>query len=74
MAGPFRPRMLATVFPYIPAARSKSRLNQPKKPPLARWWPFSTGFSRVAQSAGVSISATTTDSAIDETRVIENWR
>ena len=32
------------------------------------------GLSKVAVSAGVSTSATTTDSAIEDTMVIENWR
>ena len=36
--------------------------------------PFSTGSSSVAHSAGVSVSATMTDSIIAETMVIENWR
>ena len=54
------------------------RLNQRKKPrnqlPSPCSWPFSTGFSMVAQSAGVRVSATSTDSTIAETMVIENWR
>ena len=32
------------------------------------------GFSRVAQRAGVRISATSTDRTMAETMVIENWR
>ena len=32
------------------------------------------GFSRVAQSAGVRISATMIDSDMAETMVMENWR
>ena len=57
--------------------RSKQRLNQPKKPRTGRFavrWPFCTGLSSVAQSAGVRISATSTDSSMAETMVTENWR
>ncbi|MNN11195.1 hypothetical protein D3C76_1675100 [compost metagenome] len=51
------------------------RLNQPKKPPLCSpWSPFSIGLSMVAQSAGVRTSATSTDSAMAETMVMENCR
>jgi hypothetical protein len=35
---------------------------------------LATGLSSVAHSAGVSVSATNTDSAIAETMVIENCR
>ena len=36
--------------------------------------PFSTGLSMVAHSAGVNTMATSTDSAMAATMVIENWR
>jgi hypothetical protein len=35
---------------------------------------WATGLSRVAQRAGVRIRATSTDSTMAETMVIENWR
>ncbi|MNP77060.1 hypothetical protein D3C76_1744100 [compost metagenome] len=50
-------------------------MNQPKKPPLAVWCsPFFSGLSMVAQSAGVKISATSTDRPMAETMVMENCR
>ncbi|CFN69685.1 Uncharacterised protein [Bordetella pertussis] len=49
-------------------------MNQPKKPFLEPWWPFGMGLSMVAHSAGVKTMATTTDSTMDETMVMENWR
>jgi hypothetical protein len=56
------------------AVRLKPRLNQPKKPVLAWWWPASTGLSSVAHSAGVSDSAMKAENAIDTTITAENWR
>ncbi|MNF79846.1 hypothetical protein D3C84_620750 [compost metagenome] len=53
---------------------SKKRLNQPKKPRWAPNSPCFMGLSRVAQSAGVRISATSTESTMAETMVRENWR
>jgi hypothetical protein len=46
-------------------------LNQPKKPFFSSWL-AEEGFSKVAHSAGVRISATSTESAMAETMVIEN--
>ena len=63
------PRLRSGRWPW-----SKLRLNQPKKPRFGASWPWSCGFSSVAHSAGVRISATSTDSAMAETMVIENWR
>jgi hypothetical protein len=59
---------------YFSLEAAKLRLNQPKKPLWLGPWPFSTGFSRVAHRAGVSTRATSTDSTMAETIVIENWR
>ena len=59
---------------YRALPRSKTRLNQPKKPVVGPCEPFSTGLSSVAHSAGERISATVTDSSIAEAIVIENWR
>ena len=53
---------------------SKLRLNQPKKQPLPWCSSWLTGLSIVAQRAGVSVRATTTESAMAETMVTENWR
>ena len=56
--------------------RSNLTLNQwknlPNRPPSPCSWPFSTGFMMVAHSAGVKTMATSTDSAIADTMVIEN--
>jgi len=49
-------------------------LNQPKKPVFSWWCPASTGFSKLAHSAGVSDSARNADSRIDDTITAENWR
>ncbi len=54
--------------------RSNQRLNQPKKPLCSTWPPGGSGFRIVAHSAGVRISATSTDSAIADTSVMENCR
>jgi hypothetical protein len=46
-------------------------LNRPNSPRVFAPW---LGFRIVAHRAGVSVSATTTDSAIADTSVIANWR
>jgi branched-subunit amino acid ABC-type transport system permease component len=58
----------------------KLRLNQLKKrfrlrpAALGVALAWATGLSRVAHRAGVRIRATSTDRAMAETMVIENWR
>ena len=60
-----------TTLMYWRLARSKLRLNQRKKPSF----PCSSGrFRIVAHSAGVKIRATSTESTIDDTMVMENCR
>ena len=56
------------------AARVEPRLNQPKKPVCSTCPDGGSGFRIVAHSAGVRISATSTDSTIADTSVIENCR
>ena len=57
------------------AARGRtSALNQLKKPVCSTCPDGGSGLRIVAHSAGVSISATSTDSAMADTSVIENWR
>lgn len=66
-----------TPFSYLFCPRSNLSLNQRKKRasgPLPSCFLGSCGFRIVAQSAGVRISATSTDSTIAETIVIENCR
>ena len=50
----------------------KPRLNHPKKPPLAACSSWSIGFRIFEQSIGVRVKATTTESTMAETIVIEN--
>jgi len=52
----------------------KPRLNQPNGPRMVPGLVWSAGFSMVAHNAGVRISATSTESAIADTIVTENWR
>ena len=49
------------------------RLNQPKKPRFS-WWSSRTGLSRVAQSAGVSVSAKKPEKPMDDAMTRANWR
>ena len=72
MYRPVRPVRYCTAFSYFLLARLKLRLNQPNGPFLAR--PSLRGLSKVAHSAGVKISATSTDSVMAETMVMENCR
>jgi hypothetical protein len=53
--------------------RSNPRLNQLNGPPRGAW-PSPADRNSDAHSAGVMVSATNTDSNIDATTVIENWR
>ena len=50
----------------------KPLLNFPKKPPRSRCAPAFTCLSIEAQSAGVKVRATMTESTIEETIVTEN--
>lgn len=67
---------------YRSVKRSKPRLKPPKNqssclpkgPPCAACSPLWTGLSSVAHSAGDRLIATSTDSTIALTTVIENWR
>jgi len=50
-------------------------MKKRERGPHSPWQcPFCTGFSMVAQSAGVKMIATSTESAIAATMVTENWR
>jgi hypothetical protein len=59
---------------YFSRPRSKLRLKRPKKPFFASSPPAFTGLSIVAHSAGVSVSATSTESTMAEMIVTENCR
>ncbi len=54
----------------------KKRSTRPSGPGrgVRPCWPWATGLSSEAHSAGVSVSATSTDSAMAATMVTENWR
>ena len=67
-----RLRVALTPPMYLSVALAKVRLNQPKKPFWCSSSPLCAGFSSVAHSAGVRISATSTDSNMADTMVSEN--
>jgi len=73
-------RMCPTSAWYCSRRKLKPRSNQRKngrnrrKPVSAASCPLATGLRSEAQSTGVRINATTTDSIIEEMMVMENWR
>jgi hypothetical protein len=61
-------------YSAIGGAAVEDPFEPPEEAASLLWWPLWTGFSSVAQRAGVKTSATITDSPIAVAMVIENCR